>query len=85
MRFAVGSTVWAVVFDDRAYRFRPSRVGVVLRVRPGAFEVSRGTGKPEWLGENTFPLFGDNGEADAWCETHLPLVPTISRRAEARA
>jgi hypothetical protein len=84
MRFPVGSPVWGVDLDAATCRFRPVRLGLVLRAQPGAIEVSRGAGKPEWISEARFPLFGDEGEADAWCSTHLPFVPALPR-AEARA
>jgi hypothetical protein len=84
MRFPVGSSVWGVDFDAASCRFRPVRLGVVLRSQPGAIEVSRGAGKPEWIGENTFPLFGSEGDAASWCDCHLPFVPALPR-AEVRA
>lgn len=84
MDWRLGSEVWFVFYDDRRCRYVPRRCGRVLAVKPGAIEVTQGRGRPEWIGTNTYPMFSSEAAAEAWCATHLPLVPTMPR-TEARA
>jgi hypothetical protein len=82
MDWRLGSEVWGVVFDDRACRYNPRRTGRVIAVKPGAIEVTRARRPPEWIGTNTYPLFASEDAARAWCDTHLPLAPTVPSRVE---